>query len=267
LGIFVAVIGYVAGLALLIIAVALLLGSGFAKQSLSAGTRPVEVILALALILPAALSIAVVCEQLFLRNSGTLLGDSARARVSFRLVLRSSLAIFAVQVPLYFAFPDVRSHLSLGQLLLWLPVALPMIFFQTAAEELVFRGFLQQQLGARFGNPLVWMVVPSVLFGALHYDPESFGDDAISIVIWAISFGVIAADLTARTGNLGAAIALHFCNNTFALLLFGTPGHMDGLALFVMYVEPASLAEPLSILLNSASLLFLWLGARIALRL
>jgi membrane protease YdiL (CAAX protease family) len=154
----------------------------------------------------------------------------------------------------------------MGQLLLWLLPALVMILLQSGAEELLFRGFLQQQLGARFGAPLIWMVVPSALFALLHYDPITFGDFAIYPMIWAFAFGLIAADLTARSGNLGAAIALHFCNNVFALLLSGSAGNMDGLALYVTALDPESLAHPLGILRESLSLLIVWLGARIALR-
>ena len=45
-------------------------------------------------------------------------------------------------------------------------------------------------------------------------------------------FGIIAADLTRITGNLGAAMGLHFANNFFALLLVGIPGQLSGVALF-----------------------------------
>ena len=47
------------------------------------------------------------------------------------------------------------------------PVA-TVIFLQASSEELVFRGYLPQQLAARFGNPAVWGFLPSILFGALH---------------------------------------------------------------------------------------------------
>ncbi len=46
---------------------------------------------------------------------------------------------------------------------------------QTGAEELVFRGYLQQQLAARFASPLIWMVLPALIFGAVHYDPATAG--------------------------------------------------------------------------------------------
>lgn len=45
--------------------------------------------------------------------------------------------------------------------------------------------------------------------------------------------GIFAADLTARTGNLGAAIGLHFTNNFFALCVLSLDGALSGVSLFV----------------------------------
>ena len=45
-------------------------------------------------------------------------------------------------------------------------------------------------------------------------------------------FGLIAADLTARSGTLGLAWGLHFANNFFALLIVAPQGALSGLALF-----------------------------------
>jgi membrane protease YdiL (CAAX protease family) len=38
------------------------------------------------------------------------------------------------------------------------------VFFQAASEELVFRGYLPQQLAARGDSPLVWGFLPSFVF-------------------------------------------------------------------------------------------------------
>ena len=49
--------------------------------------------------------------------------------------------------------------------------ALALIFLQASAEEAVFRGYLLQQLRARFRSPLVWAVLPALLFGAAAFRP------------------------------------------------------------------------------------------------
>ena len=40
-----------------------------------------------------------------------------------------------------------------------------------AAEELAFRGYLMQALAARFRSPLVWWLLPALLFGAAALEP------------------------------------------------------------------------------------------------
>jgi hypothetical protein len=54
------------------------------------------------------------------------------------------------------------------------------------------------------------------------------------ITLWAVLFGVVAADLTARSGTLAPAIALHLLNNLSALLVVGVPGVLSGLALLTL---------------------------------
>ncbi|MEM0945682.1 MAG: CPBP family intramembrane glutamic endopeptidase, partial [Pseudomonadota bacterium] len=45
---------------------------------------------------------------------------------------------------------------------------LALVVVQAGGEELIFRGYLQQQLAARSRNPLIWLVLPSILFWLLH---------------------------------------------------------------------------------------------------
>ncbi|MFQ5439742.1 MAG: lysostaphin resistance A-like protein, partial [Paracoccaceae bacterium] len=101
------------------------------------------------------------------------------------------------------------------------------------SEELVFRGYLQQQLAARYSSRWVWWVLPALLFGLAHFDGESTGVNAWLVVADTFLIGLIAGDLTARTGNLGAAVGLHLANNTAALLVMATEGTITGLSLFV----------------------------------
>ncbi len=141
------------------------------------------------------------------------------------------------------------------------------LLIQTGAEELVFRGYLQQQLAARFRSPLVWMILPSVLFGLLHYEPTLMGDNVWHIVAVTGMFGLVMADLTARTGNLGAAWGLHFANNLYALLIVSVPSPLSGLSLFTL-AFPQSDVENLRPLLfaDMVGMLILWGLARLVLR-
>jgi membrane protease YdiL (CAAX protease family) len=162
--------------------------------------------------------------------------------------------------------------------LLILPMALAAILVQVATEEIVFRGYLQQQLACLSPSPIVWMVLPSFLFGLLHYW-NGFGQaDGLVWAIWAGLLGMACADLTARSGNLGAAIGLHMANNIFAVMIYAVEDWpMSGLALFLYpFEDPDSFDYALETLANpwmvlhgltlALSVLVMWLAARIALR-
>ncbi|MDV7144720.1 CPBP family intramembrane glutamic endopeptidase [Tropicimonas sp. TH_r6] len=148
----------------------------------------------------------------------------------------------AVLVPIYlllfgagFLFDTPEPNLTPARWLAVLPVALPLIFIQTSSEELLFRGYLQQQLAARFRARWIWMVLPSIAFAALHYTPSA-GAMLPWMLLSALIFGLIAADITEQTGNLGAAMGIHFGNNVFGMLGIAVDDTITGLAL---YVTPA----------------------------
>lgn len=202
------------------------------------------------------------------RGAGTLFGPSARETIrNFVAVIVPLLGLQLLVAALALGDPALRPSLSFSDFLGYLPFALPGILIQTSSEELLFRGYLQQQLAARFGSPLIWIGVPSALFATGHYLPDSFGANALAIVLWAFLFGCLAADLTARTGNIGAALALHTANNAAAMLLIGLEGNLDGLALWTADVDMTA-TDGFALLLAADFLILLcgWLLARIALR-
>ena len=124
--------------------------------------------------------------------------------------------------------------------LIGLVPALALILMQVSAEEVAFRGYLLQQLRARFRSPLIWAVLPALAFGALHFDPATYGVvNATAYVVNAATMGTLAAFVTMRTGNLGAAIGLHFGNNA-SVTLFGLDGQLSGFSLYAVAMDPAS---------------------------
>jgi len=149
--------------------------------------------------------------------------------------------------------------------LAFLPLALLGILIQTGAEELVFRAYLQQQLAVRFASSLVWMVLPSVLFGMAHYAPAEMGANTWLVVAATGLFGLIAADLTARTGALGLAWGLHFANNFLAILLVSAMGGLDGLALFHLPEGDENVLRGL-LLGDMALIVTVWAACRLWLR-
>ncbi len=128
---------------------------------------------------------------------------------------------------------DAVPNLDFGTWIVWMILALPLLLIQVSSEELIFRGYLMQELAVRFRSRWIWLLIPSLIFGSLHYDPARFGSNALTIIGVTTFFGIIAADVTVRTGNLGAAIGLHFMNNFQAMMLLSLSGTLNGLSLFV----------------------------------
>lgn len=161
---------------------------------------------------------------------------------------------------------EAQPNLPLSKWLLWLVPGCLALAVQITAEELVFRGYVQSQLAARFASPLAWMVLPALLFGALHYNPAEAGDNALWLLLPAVAFGLLAADLTARCGNLGPALGLHFLNNFAALLVIAPGEAMSGLALFRLPIEMDDPGLRAQMPVEMGLLFVLWLAARLALR-
>tara|TARA_B110001450_G_scaffold88335_1_gene83979 strand:+ start:5869 stop:6774 length:906 start_codon:yes stop_codon:yes gene_type:complete len=187
-----------------------------------------------------AIAVGAVVLILHHRSPTTLLGGLRPAFDQFCQSIRGLIPYLIIVILLVFSSQDMQPHLAIGTWLTLLPITLVFLMVQVGAEELVFRGYLQSQLAALNAPTFVWILLPSVAFGLLHYDPTTTGDLAPWIVLWAIFFGVAAADLTARYGTLGPAIAMHFVNNFAAITLMGVKDNLGGLNL---YVYPFSISN------------------------
>ena len=161
-----------------------------------------------------------------------LIGDFARAKAQFFRTMIRLFALATVVAVITSNSSTVVQNLPLSQWLGLLPLSLAFLLIQVSAEELVFRGYLQSQLAALGLHRIVWIVIPSAIFGLLHYDPAVMGASAPWMVLSTTLFGVIAADLTARSGTLGPAIAFHFVWNFYSIIFCGFSDYLGGLALF-----------------------------------
>ncbi len=190
-------------------------------------------------VLPAVLGL--VMRRLHRLPGARLLGASGRlesARVLRGIVIVAAIAGFFA-LPVLGAGMLVRQH-PVGTWLLWLPAALPAVFLQTAAEEIVFRGYLQTMLAARFASRWIWWFAPALVFGLLHWNP-ALGGSAWLMVAAATLMGLVFGDIAARSGGLALPVGLHFANNAFALLVVATPSPLSGLAL---YLSPLDVSDP-----------------------
>ncbi|MCX7303050.1 MAG: type II CAAX endopeptidase family protein [Hyphomicrobiales bacterium] len=164
-----------------------------------------------------------------------LFGNSARiARGSFlkgfaAVVITSLLTELAY----YVMMPEItRGPIGLGA---WALLVAPVAFFafiQTSSEELLFRGYLQRGLAYRFRSPIIWAVLPTVAFTALHWNPQSLLGMNIGVVISIGAFAALLAFLVYVTGNLGAGMGAHLANNLIGFSLISHDNTLGGLALF-----------------------------------
>jgi membrane protease YdiL (CAAX protease family) len=150
-----------------------------------------------------------------------------------------------------------RSNLPLETWLMsFAPLAI-LIFLQSAGEELFFRGYLTQQLAARFRHPLVWGLLPSLAFGVAH--ASNGGGDLMFSVYYVIAATLLGLVMTAtvwRTGGLSAAIGFHFINNIGALLVVGVTGASSPVSLFVLSLPDALGSVPTDLLMLGLLLAF-----------
>lgn len=238
------------------------------EPDVAAATTPAGVLVNLFTFALLIVALAVALRAVHGRGLASLVGPWSFAVAQFGRTLLALAALYAViaLVPMPEAMAP-EPNLAFGTWAALLPLGLVALGCQVFAEEAIFRGYLQSQLAARFASPVIWMAVPAATFGALHFDPVSYGANGWLVAVWATGFGLAAADLTARFGTLGPATALHLFNNFSALLIAAPKGQFDGLAL---YSYPFALRDSGALAallpLDMMMLLCSWLAIRLALR-
>ena len=107
----------------------------------------------------------------------------------------------------------------------WLVLGFGLTLIQVAAEEILFRGWLQPALIARIGPP-AGIAVGAVLFAAFHLTAAAMGPVAlINITLGGVWFGVLAF----RSGGVLAPLAAHFAWNVTEDIVLGmTPNPGTG---------------------------------------
>jgi membrane protease YdiL (CAAX protease family) len=206
-----------------------------------------------------ALGTALAARLLQRRGPATLIGPGGFRPRGFAAGVGVVALVAALSAAALLGLAPPVRQLPLATWAAWLPLALPALLIQTAAEEIAFRGYLLQGLAARFRSPLAWWLGPAVLFGLVHWSPADYGRDAWLAALSAGVIGLILADVTARTGNLSAAIGLHFANNAVALLLVAMPSPVAALGLWLTPLDPADPGQMRRLLLaDLAATLLAW---------
>ncbi len=100
-----------------------------------------------------------------------------------------------------------------------IPLALIAIFlvpFQTAFEEVLFRGYLMQGVTVWSRNKWVALITTSVLFGLMHsFNPEIKEFGFFTMIPQYITFGFVFGLLVIFDNGIELAMGAHAANNTF----------------------------------------------------
>lgn len=134
----------------------------------------------------------------------------------------------------------IRSGIGPGA---WLLIVLPiagLVLLQASAEEAVFRGYLPQVLAARGHGAVVWFLVPTLLFSALHWYPDIPVWKNLSVCATVAVFAAGLMIVVVRTGRIAAACGVHWGNNIVALQIVSLD---DGLGAAALYHLPP-LSDP-----------------------
>ncbi|MDJ0705381.1 MAG: CPBP family intramembrane metalloprotease [Leptolyngbyaceae cyanobacterium MO_188.B28] len=129
--------------------------------------------------------------------------------------------------------------LNLSEFLIFLPIALLITPIQASAEELFFRGYLMQGIGLKIRNPLVPILVSSILFMLPHLMNPEAQKNMLILASFYFLFGVFLAFITVKDNGLELAMGAHAANNLFIVLIANYyDSALPSPAIFISHLHP-----------------------------
>ena len=164
-------------------------------------------------------------RTVFSPNGRGALGNFAKGAM-----LACAVAIPQIVIGMQIAEPF--PGMPFAQWIWWVAPVVALVFIQATGEELIFRGYLLQQLAGRTKSWLIWALLPSFVFGLLHYSGREDGGDLYYIAVTTV-IGLTFCALVWRSGSLWSAIGLHVTVNALALTVVGPEGALGGTQLWL----------------------------------
>ncbi len=144
-----------------------------------------------------------------------LMRPKGLAQSPLRTLLLATLASACILLVPAFAMSYVRLDPKLApETLLW---ALNNFFFVCAAEEMLFRGILQNELAHWLKRERLALTIAAVLFGLIHFH------GGVPYVFLATLAGLVYGEAYRRTGRIDVAMGVHFLVNLLHILFFSYP--------------------------------------------
>jgi uncharacterized protein len=108
-------------------------------------------------------------------------------------------------------------HFEPATLIPLVVIALLLIPFQTTFEEVMFRGYLAQGIGAATRSRWFVVLIPGVLFGLMHFaNPEVVEFGFWMVMPQYIFFGLTFGLISVLDDGIESAMGVHAANNIFA---------------------------------------------------
>jgi membrane protease YdiL (CAAX protease family) len=194
------------------------------------------------------------------RRFATLFGDGGRVRAQgfvLGILLTAGLLLLETMwMPFSTMNEPYRNETDMVRWLLFAGPVIALVFIQAGGEELFFRGYVMQQLAARFRNPVIWAFLPSFVFGLSHvFNGVSIEHSSYYVISTAL-FGLTAAATVWRTGGLSVAIGMHVSTNVLGFLYSGGDEFFTATPIWLSSVNDQLAAMPLMIASQAVLLAF-----------
>ena len=120
---------------------------------------------------------------------------------------------------------------------LWLVLALGLIYLQSLGEEVIVKGYLLRTWGAVLPFRLPVTAAVMALFISGHLANDDVRRDLLLNVMFFVATETVSYAMLYRTRNLAASAGMHWMNNAWAMLVATVPGQPTAMAL-VVYTDP-----------------------------
>lgn len=171
----------------------------------------------------AFIAIIALVKPLHERNFSTVLNGGRKTRwgrIFFSALVWIAISLVWMIYSLKTDPGNFRLNNTTNSLIVLAVLALVMIPFQAAFEEILFRGYLMQGIAVWTRNRWLPILITSVLFGLMHgLNPEVKQYGFLTMMPQYIFFGLVFAVLTMFDDGIEVAIGAHAANNIFLSVL------------------------------------------------
>jgi len=152
-------------------------------------------------------------------------------RTLFAIVVFWAIAGIAAAIGHFSGLSPLKLQFDPSRFFGFAVASLLFIPLQSATEEIIVRGYMNQGLGKYIKNPWIVFMITSLFFMALHLaNPESTSSAEKGFFMHALtmssyfSFGYLLCVLVYFEGGLETAIGVHVANNLFAAIFVNYEG-------------------------------------------